>query len=178
MVVLDIIILVLAVLFFIKGYSKGFLHTFCRFLGLILSLLLATHFSSHVAGFLFDDKLSSISMIWPALSYVITLFLSLLLVNFLLKLLISPINLSVLSPLNKLSGGLIYSISILFVAGTVIWFLKSMGIINESSLDHSYVSQYLLPLMPNFFELVGTLIPLFKESFENLNNFFKQLAQK
>lgn len=176
MVFIDLIVLIFAALFFLKGYSKGILYTVLRFLGLILSILIATHFSNVIADKLFNAEHSAFIKMLPVLSYSTTLFLSLFLINFGLKFILKPINRSILSPINKVSGGLVYSLFVLVIAGSILWFLQSMDVLNQQSLEGSYVSQYLIPIMPMIFNVIGSAIPVFKESYNELNTYFQQLA--
>lgn len=176
MLLIDIIILILIIYFGYKGYSKGILYTLFRFVSGIIAILIATHFSGWVASILFDTKSETAQLILPPIAFLITLILVALGLNVLFKIIFKPIQNSPLSSINKLLGALLNIAFIVLMFGSVIWILHSMDVINKSALESSYVSKYLLPIIPSFFEVLGTVIPIIKNTFIDLNDYFKQLA--
>jgi len=175
-VLIDIIWLILLVAFFIKGYKKGFLYTILRLLGTIIALVIATQFSGYVTIHLFDPQESFYQLFIPTIGFLITFFVAIVLVNLGLKMVLKPIDNSILSPVNKLLGGLIYGGLWCIIFGSVLWLFQSIQLLSTSSLEGSYVSQYLIPIIPTTFEVIGAVWPVLKSSFEELNTYFEQVA--
>lgn len=178
MILIDIITLILIVFFGIKGYNKGFLYTTARFIGGVVAIIIATHFSSFIAQKIFQFDNQYLKMLYPTLGFIIILIACFLIFNVVLRILLKPIKESQLSGINKLLGALVYMLFFSVLIGSLLWFFSSLGILNEDTLKDSYISRYLIPFMPAVFDIIGQVFPIIKQSFQDLNLYFENLSHQ
>jgi len=77
---------------------------------------------------------------------------------------------------NKL-GGIIFLRSAVHVAWSVILFyLHQLQLIKEKTISESVTWQWIEPWGPWVINKIGTLIPLFKDMFKELEDFFGHIA--
>ena len=70
---IDVIGIILAILFFVKGYSKGLIVALCSVIALLLGVVCAVSFSAKLALYLQDKGWASGA--WaPLISYVVLFF--------------------------------------------------------------------------------------------------------
>ena len=126
--VFDIIIIALLIFSFIKGLFKGFVKELAGFFGIIVSIYIAKYFASPFIWFaesLFgiDHKIS------PAVGFIITFLIALLLFHFIAILVDKLIDLIALGWLNKLLGGILSFFKYLFIISV---FINAFDFINNN----------------------------------------------
>jgi membrane protein required for colicin V production len=173
---LDFIGIVLIVLYFIRGYTKGVVVAVFSFLAVILGVIVSLKLSGWFAGWLLANGLvtSSVSLL---LSYAILFVGVILLVRFIANAVESIFKMSLLGWLNSLMGGCMYAFMAAVVWSSLLWILHEMHAISPSTIAASKTYPYLQPLAPWIFEHIGKLLPFAKGIFEELKQFFQHIDQ-
>jgi membrane protein required for colicin V production len=127
MSVFDIIILSLLVFGFIRGLFKGFVMGLAGFIGIIFSIYIAKYFSAPVIWFV--EWLGVKQEISPAVGFIITFLIALLLCYFVALLVNKFIDLIALGWLNKLLGGVLSFLKYLFIISA---FLNAFDFLNKN----------------------------------------------
>lgn len=175
--VIDIICLVLVVLAIIKGISKGLVLAVFSFLGLVIGLAAALKLSVVVAGWLQGN--THIGARWlPVLSFAIVLLGVILLVRWCAALIQAGLNLAMLGWANKLAGVCLYIALYLMVYGVVLFFARQTALLKNETINQSVCYSWVEPWGQMAVNGFGKVVPVFRDLFTQLENFFGSMARK
>jgi len=149
--VLDVVILILLVLGFVRGVFKGFVLGLSSFLGIIVSIYIARYFADPAIRF--GESLLGVSQnISPALGFLITFLVALLLFHFVAVLIDKFVSLVALGWLNKLLGGFFFSIKYLFIISVFFGFFHNannyLEMVSEEKLEESKLYDPVRKIVP------------------------------
>lgn len=168
--VLDVLFLILAVLYFIKGYRKGIIVALLSALALIIGFMAALKFSHWLSQLLFNHN-SLIAARWaPVVTFMIILFLVILLMRFIANAISKLVKAVLLGWLNKLCGGLLYVLIVAFFMSTLLWLGSKVDLINDHTKQASVTYPIIAPIAPHVFTLAAVVLPFMKSSWEGLNH--------
>ncbi|MGC4058741.1 MAG: CvpA family protein [Chitinophagaceae bacterium] len=174
---IDVIGIILAILFFIKGYSKGLIVALCSVIALLLGVVCAVSFSAKLALYLQDKGWASGA--WaPLISYVVLFFAVLWGVRLLAKLIDNLGNTLLLGWANKLAGGLLYLGAVWIIYSSALWMCNRAHLIGAETMTTSRTYCFIEPAAPWFFSRVGRILPFAQHAFDNLHQFFDGVNQK
>lgn len=129
-----------------------------------------------MAGWLHNN--TNISDQWlPFLSFALVMIIVIILVRLVARLLQASVELVMLGWLNRLAGIALYMILYAIVYSIVLFYGTKMGIIKESAMQSSITYSIIEPMGPQAVDMIGTLIPVFKNMFQELENFFNKAPQ-
>lgn len=169
--IIDVIFAILIVLACIKGYSKGLIIALFSIIGFIVGIAAALKLSSVVA-----DKLAStinVSGKWlPFLSFLLVFIGVLILVNIGARIIQKSVEMIMLGWANKLGGILLYCLLYSIVFSIFLFYLIQLRIVSAETVTASTVYPYIQPIGPKVMNSLGTVIPIFKDMFADLQNFF------
>jgi len=173
---LDFIGIVLILLYFYRGYTKGVVVAVFSLFAIILGIMVSLKLSGWFAGWLFANGLvtNGVSML---LSYAILFVGVVLLVRFLANAVESVFKMSLLGWLNSLMGGVLYAFMAALVWSSLLWILHQMHALSSTTIASSKTYPYLEPLAPWIFEHIGKLLPFAKGVFEELKHLFQHIDQ-
>jgi len=169
-----IIILVLAVW---KGFSRGLIVALFSFLAIIIGLAAALKCSVLVSGWL--NKVTNIGTQWlPFISFLAIMIVVVILVRLLANLLEASVKLVLLGWLNKFGGIILFALLYTMVYSVVLFYATQMNLIKAETIHASVTYNIIEPWGPGIIGFIGSVIPVFKDMFQDLENFFSSLAQK
>jgi membrane protein required for colicin V production len=175
--VIDIVLLVMLVMAVIKGLQRGIIVAVFSLIGLIVGIAAALKLSVLVAGWLEDS--TNISSRWlPAISFLLVFVVVVLLIRLVANLIEASVKLALLGWVNKIGGALLYMIIYTLSYSVLLFFLVQLKLISEKTIAESVTYTYVEPWGPVVINGIGKIIPLFKDMFTELENFFGKLAQK
>lgn len=174
---IDIIFAILIVLAIIKGYQKGLIIAFFAIIAFILGLAAALKLSAVVAVYLQHSV--SVSAKWlPVISFALVFFLVVFLVHLGGKLLEKTFELVLLGWANRLGGVLLYVILYTIIFSVFLFYAEKIKLFEKSTIEASQIYPIVQPFGPKSIEGLGKMIPLFKDSFTNLEDFFGGVSDK
>lgn len=161
----------------IKGYQKGLIIAIFSIIAFILGLAAALKLSTVVAAYLQDS--TNISVKWlPFIAFALVFFLVVILVKLGAKLIEKAFQVVLLGWLNRIGGVVVYAVLYTVILSILIFYAEKLQFLQpstlESSLTYGFIRPWGLKLMDNF----GELIPLFKNMFTDLGDFFNSLSNK
>ena len=160
-----------------KGFSRGLIVAVFSFLAIIIGLAAAIKFSVFVAGWL--DTITNIGAQWlPFISFLAVMIGVIILVRLAANLLQASVDLVLLGWLNKLGGIVLYALLYTMVYSIILFYATQMGLIKTETIHASVTYHIIEPWGPKIVGLIGSIIPVFKDMFQDLENFFSSLAQK
>jgi len=159
----------------IKGLRRGLIIAVFSILAFIAGIAAAMKLSVVVAGYLKDSV--NVSAKWlPFISFAIVFIGVVLLVRWIARILESTIELALLGWVNKIGGVLLYAMLYLFLLSVLLFFAQQVKLISNKTIAQSVTYSWIEPLGPWVINGFGKLIPVFKDMFAELSNFFAGLA--
>ena len=173
--IIDLITLLLIILAIWKGYSRGFILALFSFLAILIGLAAAIKFSVLVSGWLHHN--TNISAHWlPFLSFALIMIVVIILVRLVARLLQASVELVMLGWLNRLAGIALYIILYVMVYSILLFYTTQMGVIKNEVMQTSLSYHIIEPFGPKAVDMLGSIIPWFKNMFEDLQNFFGKVS--
>jgi len=116
---LDVVILIPAIWFTYKGFTKGLIIELATLIALLLGIYAAGHFSNFTAAWM-EDHLNFHSQYMSIISFTVTFLGVVILVMLFGKALEKVINLLLLSFINKMAGAAFGLVKVVFVISVLI----------------------------------------------------------
>jgi len=175
--IIDIALLALLILAIIKGLQRGIIVALFSLIGLIVGLAAALKLSVLVAGWL--DGTVNVSSKWlPVISFILVFVVVVMLLRLMANMIEASVELALLGWVNKLGGAILYAVIYTLSFSVLLFFLVQVKLISEKTVNESITYSYIKPWGPIVINAIGRFIPLFKDMFTELENFFENLAQK
>jgi len=175
--VLDAIGIIIIVLFFIRGYTRGIIVAAFSVLAILLGIVCALKLSQTFSAWLLAKGI--ITSGWAQLISYIVLFIGVvLIVRLIAKAIQKGVEGLMLGTINKVIGGLLYAFLGAVLWSSLMWIANQMHIISPETIAASKTYSWLSALAPWFFEHIGKLLPFAKNVFADLQHFFDGVNQK
>jgi len=174
---LDVIFLMLMLVAIFKGYRKGFVVAIFSFVALFIGLAAALKLSAYVAVRLKESV--NVSSGWlPFLSFLIVFIIAVLLVNWTGKLIQKAFEIALLGWVNRLAGILLYALLYTIIYSVFLFYADKIHFFSAATIQASQVSSLIEPFGPKVVEAFGKVVPVFRDSFKQLEDFFSGIPQK
>lgn len=174
--VIDLIFFITLLIAAIKGYSKGLVVAVFAVLSFIVGLAAAIKLSSYVANYL-SSKNAFSSQWLPVISFLIVFIIVILLVRLGARIIEKTFQLAMLGWLNKAGGVLFYIILYTIIYSIVLFYLTKINLISSEQITASSTYSFVGPWAPKIMEGFGSIIPIFKDMFHDLEMFFDKLTK-
>ena len=174
---IDLIFILLMLMAVVKGLQRGLIVAVFSMIGFVVGLIAAVKFSTVVAAWLNDSI--NVSARWlPFLSFVLVFIVVILLIRLLAKLVESTIELAMLGWVNKIGGAMMYAVIYILIFSVILFYAVELNLIDPDTLENSTTYRFIKPVGPFVIDGIGTLIPWFRDMFEELRDFFTRLSEK
>ena len=174
---LDIIFAVIIVLAILKGYQKGLVLGLFSLVTVIIGLAAAMKLSTVVAGYI--GNAVNVSDKWlPIISFAVVFFIVLLLIRLGARAIEKTVELAMLGWVNKVGGVIFFAAIYTTVFSVLLFYTEQMKLIQPETITTSVTYSFVQPWGPKAINGFGTVIPIFKDMFEQLELFFDGVAQK
>lgn len=175
--IIDIITLILLAIAIFKGWQRGLIVAVFSLVGLIVGLAAALKLSVLVAGYL-DEAVSIFSKWLPVISFALVFIVVVLLIRMVANLIQASVELAWLGGVNKIGGAALYIIVYLLAFSVILFFLVQSGLITKKTVNESVTYQYIEPWGPWVLNSIGGFVPVFKNMFTELQQFFENISRK
>jgi membrane protein required for colicin V production len=174
---LDLIYAVIIVFAILQGYRRGLIVGLFSFVAVIIGLAAAMKLSI-VAG-KYIGKVIKISDEWlPVISFALVFLLVVLLIRWGATAIEKTIELAMLGWANKI-GGIIFYIAIYTIVFSVfLFYAEQMKLLKPETTNKSVTYSFVQPWGPKAIDGFGSIIPVFKGMFGELEKFFDHVAGK
>lgn len=174
---IDFIFCIILLLAVFKGFSKGLIVAVFSLLAFFIGLVAAIKLSAVVASWLEDE--SGTRTTWmPFIAFILVMAVVMLLIRFGAGLVERFINFTLLGWLNKLGGIFFYAILYITFFSIVLFYAEQLGLLSEETISSSKTYSFVAPWAPKAIDAIGSVIPLFKGLFDQLEGFFDDAAGK
>ena len=174
---IDIIFAVVLIIAIIKGLRKGLVVALFSIVAFIIGLAAAMKLSAVVAVYL--QKNVAVSNHWlPVISFIIVFIVVVILVNLGGKLVEKTFEMAFLGWVNKIGGAIFYALLYTIIFSILLFYAEKINFVKQETINHSVMYPYIKPWGPAVINTFGKIIPLFKDSFQQLEGFFEGLSDK
>jgi membrane protein required for colicin V production len=174
---IDVIFFVLLITAIFKGLSKGLIVALFSFLAFIIGIAAALKLSTAMAAYIGDNV--ALSQRWlPFVAFIVVFIIVVLLVRLGAKLLQSAVQMVMLGWLNRIGGILFYVLIYFFIFSIILFYATQLNIIKPATEQASVTYVFIKPFGPKVIELLGSIIPFFKNMFAELLHFFDNVADQ
>jgi membrane protein required for colicin V production len=174
--IIDIILLMLLAVALFKGFRNGFIVAIFSFLAFMIGLAAAIKLSAVAADYIGASV--NVSQRWlPFIAFAVVFLGVVLLVRLGAKALESMAKLAMLGWANRLGGILFYGLLYIFIFSIVLFYADGLKMVKPETANESVSYNYIKPLGPKVVEGLGTVIPIFKDMFAELQVFFGDVAK-
>ncbi len=174
---LDIIFVVIVIIAMIKGYQRGLIVGVFSLVAIIIGLAAAMKLSTVVAGYI--GKTVRISEQWlPLIAFAVIFLIVVLLVRAAAAIIERSVQFVMLGWVNRLGGVVFYIALYVTVFSVILFYAEQMKLIQPATISHSLTYSFVQPWGPKAINGFGAIIPIFKNMFSDLQEFFANLSHK
>jgi membrane protein required for colicin V production len=174
---IDVIALALLILSIYKGFRKGLIVAVFSFVAFIVGLAAALKLSAAVAEYIGSNV--NISQRWlPVIAFLVVFFVVVLLIRLGAKALEGVVQVAMLGWLNKLGGIIFYILIYFFIFSILLFYAQQLHLIKPQTTEISVSYPYIQPIGPKIMSVLGSVIPAFKDMFDQLLQFFQNVSDK
>lgn len=172
--IIDVLVAISLLTAIIKGFQKGFIVAIFSVVAFIAGIAAALKLSASVAAWL--NHSTNIAVKWlPFLSFVLVFIAVVLLVRLGAKFVESAVTFALMGWLNKLLGILLFAVLYCIILSVFLFYAQQLHLFSESTVKESITWPYISPWAPVIINKIGTVVPVFKDLFEELSKFFGQI---
>lgn len=174
---IDILVAVVLLGAIINGFRKGLILAVFSVVGLLVGLAAALKLSAVTANYLSGTV--NLSAKWlPILSFVVVFLAAVLIVRLIASVIQKTMEMAMLGWVNRIGGMVAYAIIYLLVLSVAFFYLDKIHALSASAIAESKTYSFIQPLGPKVIDLIGRLLPSFKNVFHELTQFFENLSKK
>lgn len=175
--IIDAVFLLLLALAVFKGIRKGLIVALFSCIAFIVGLAAALKLSAIVAARLSIQTGSNTRWL-PLLSFVLVFLLVAFLVSLIGRLLQKFFETAMLGWANKIAGIIFYGLLYGILFSIFLFYAVQLHFISDATVKQSVSYAYLQPLAPAVMNRIGSILPVFKDMFYQLQHFFENAAEK
>lgn len=175
--VIDLLFLCVLALALFKGLQRGLIVAVFSLVAFIVGLAAALKLSAVAAVYLQEHW--DVSTRWaPVLSFALVFLVVVLLIRIAANLIETTVEVAWLGWVNKVGGVLLYMVLYTIIFSILLFFAVQMKMISDETLQASVCYAFIEPWGPVVMNGFGRLIPVFRDLFTELEDFFGNLSQK
>jgi membrane protein required for colicin V production len=175
--IIDIVFFIILVLAVIKGYQRGLVVGLFSLVSVIIGLAAAVKLSAAVAGYIGETV--KVSEEWlPVIAFAVVFIAVVILIRLGANAIENAIEVVMLGWLNKLAGILLYVTIYTLVFSVLLFYAEQIKIIQPATIEESVTYSYVQPWGPKVIDGLGSVVPFFKDMFDELSAFFGGVADK
>ena len=175
--ILDIVFAVIIILAIIKGYRRGLIVGLFSLIAIVIGLAAAIKLSAVVADYL--GKAVKISDRWlPIISFAVVFLIVVLLIRLGANAIQKLTETVMLGWVNRLGGIILYIIIYTTILSVLIFYGEQLKVIKPETKDKSVAYSFIQPWGPRAINAIGTAVPIFKNMFADLEDFFGGVSEK
>lgn len=175
--IIDVAFILVMMLAIFKGLSKGLIIGIFSLFAFIIGLAAALKLSTVVAEYL-KDKAGEFTKFLPFISFLLVFIAITLLVGLLARLIKKTMQFVMLGWLDKLGGVCLYVFIYTIIFSIFLFFAEKFNMISSQTTVNSIIYPYVISWGPKVMDNLGKIIPVFKDMFVQLQNFFGSLTKK
>ncbi len=174
---IDLIYVVLIIVEALHGYRSGLIVGLFSLVAIIIGVAAAMKLSSVLAAYL-GERINISKELLPIISFAIVFLVVLLLIRLVAKFIEKVFQSVLLGWVNRLAGVVFFIVIYTLVYSVLIFYAEQMKLLLPVTTEHSVLYTFIKPWGPKVIDGLGSVIPVFKDLFAELENFFQGIADK
>jgi membrane protein required for colicin V production len=175
--IIDLVLTVILILALMKGYQQGLILGLFSFIAIVIGLAAAIKLSAVVADYI--GKAVKVSDEWlPVISFAVVFIIVVLLVRWGANAIQRTVEVVMLGWVNRLGGMVFYTAIYITVFSVILFYAEKIELVKPETKNKSVTYSYIQPLGPKAINGFGTVVPLFKDMFADLEDFFGGVSEK
>lgn len=174
---IDIIVGILVISAIIKGLRRGLIVAIFSIIAFIVGIAAAMKLSVVVADY-FKDSVNISAQWWPVISFLLVFLVVVILIRLLANLIEKAVEWTLLRWVNKLGGIILYVLMYIVSFSVLLFYAEQINLVSKDTLDASVTYAVVRPWGPWAIDAIGSLIPVFKDMFSELEQFFERKAHR
>ena len=175
--IIDIAFVLVIILAIFKGIKKGLILGIFSLLAFVIGLAAALKLSVVVAAYL-KDNAGSFTKWLPLISFMLVFIAVVLLVGLVARVIKKTMQFAMLGLLDSVGGIILYVTIYTIIFSIFLFFADKLFLIKPATVHDSKIYTYVAPWGPKVIDNLGKIIPIFKDMFTRLQEFFGNLANK
>jgi membrane protein required for colicin V production len=159
----------------VKGFRRGLIVAVFSMIAFIVGIAAAMKLSVVVADYL-KDSVNISAQWWPVLSFIIVFALVVLAIRLLANLVQKAVEQTLLGWINRVGGVILYALMYIIAFSVLLFYAEQLKLIRQETIDSSVTYAVVKPFGPWAINAFGALIPVFKDMFTRLEQFFEHIA--
>ena len=173
--IVDLVFVIILILAIIKGYQRGLIVGIFSFIAILVGLAAAIKLSVVVAGYI--GRSVKVSDEWlPVIAFIVVFLMVVLLVRLGAKFIQRTAEIAMLGWVNRLGGIILYLALYISVFSIFLFYIDKMNLLKAGTIDKSVTYSLVEPWGPGIINAFGTVIPFFKNMFNELEKFFEGIT--
>jgi membrane protein required for colicin V production len=160
--IIDIAFVIAILIAVFKGLRKGLILGIFSLLAFVIGLAAALKLSKWL----------------PLISFMLVFIAVVFLVGLLARVVKKTMQFAMLGWLDSLGGMVLYVIIYTIIFSVFLFFAEKLFFIQSTTIHDSKLYPYIAPWGPKVIDNLGKIIPIFKDMFTELQDFFGNLAKK
>lgn len=173
---IDIIFIFIMISAAINGSRKGIIGAAFSFAAFFVALAAALKLSALVAEYL-QESFDKPAAWWPFVAFMLVFLVVSGLIMMAAKVLNQTLDMAMLGWVNKIGGFLIYAILYTLVFSVVIFYYDQILHVSDATKGESKVYAYIEPWGEWTMKILGRVIPVFKDVFSDMQDFFQEVGE-
>lgn len=174
---LDIIYVVILILAALHGYNRGLILGVFSLIAIIIGLAAAMKLSTVVADLIGSNF--NIDKEWlPLIAFALIFLAVVLLIRLGAKAIEKSVQIAMLGWVNRVGGVVFYVIIYTIVFSVLLFYAEQMKLLQPETINKSLTYSFVQPWGPKVINGFGSIIPIFKDVFGELEEFFGKVATK
>ena len=175
--IVDVVFVIILILAIIKGYQRGLIVGAFSFIAIIVGLAAALKLSVVTARYI--GKSVKISDEWlPVIAFVLVFLIVVLLVRVGAKFIQRAAEIALLGWVNRLGGTILYLALYTAIFSVFLFYVENLNLLKADTINKSVTYFFVEPWGPKIINAFGTIIPFFRNMFNELENFFEGITHK
>ncbi len=174
---IDTIFAALMAMAIYKGYSRGLIVALFSAISFIIGIAAALKLSTVVASYL--GKNVNVNHQWlPIISFIIVFLIVVFLIRMGARIVEKTVKFAMLGWVNRIGGIVLYAALYMVIISVVLFYVQKINLVSQPVIDSSKTYVFIQPWGPKAIEGFGKVIPIFKNMFDELSQFFGNVATK
>lgn len=172
---IDIVFAIMIIIAIVKGLHKGVVVAVFSIIAFIIGLVAALKLSSVVALYL-EGNVSVEGKWLPVISFALVFFIVVVLVNSGGKIIEKSLEMVFLGWANRLAGAVLYAALYIIIFSVILFYAEKTHLLKAETFSASATWPFIKPWGPVVVGWPGKIIPVFKDMFAILEDFFENIA--
>lgn len=173
--IIDLLLVTFWILAAIRGLRRGFVIALFSVVGFIVGIAAAMALSATVAQQISTS--GNLHAKWlPVISFLLVFFAVAVLISLVARMISRVMDIAMLGWVNRIAGAAIYILLVSIILSVLLFYLTALHIIPAATNGKSVIYPVIKPIAPVIVDKLGEFIPLFRNLFGELRNFFENAA--